>query len=518
MSLFDPVIAEIERKDFTKDEVNFEHIEEGYEFHSYLYKKANANKLYVVLNGALAVDRKTAKTYQRWSWHPLFDGHVLYIADPTLFKHVDANLAWYIGDKDHQFHDFLGKFIQTIAAKTGIALDHVVLYGSSGGGFASLKLAGLIGQGITAVAINPQINVFLYNKNHVDHYLNVCWKDVSQEILHENPVFDTLNGVSAADCRILFVQNLQDTFHYKNHFIPFLERFNIFSPSIKSKMIEQNSRVRYMVYDHPSGHAAEPKEMLPDIIKNVNYVIENVSFNEKKFFIIGSSVSRDIFMGKRSKILSSNEYFPRFNICRLGLSAAKLSPIAVKDLSAFQAKIIRQDIQNELFEALTRTQFDYILMDFIDQRYGLIEYQDTLITDSYELGLSKLITDRKDKKQIVAGSDEFYSLWEEGFKNFIQHCSSLNVVNKIFINKVYWAETVDDDQKIVNYDLEKIKLNNIILNRLYEIVEKYLPIEQFIEYPDTVFVTKRQHKWGVMPFHYIDDFYELSFEKLQELA
>ena len=518
MSLFDPVIAKIERKDFSKDEVNFEHIEDGYEFHSYLYKKGNANKLYVVLNGALAADRKTAKAYQRWSWHPLFDGHVLYMADPTLFKHLDANLAWYIGDKDHQFHDFLACFIQSIAAKTGIALDHVVLYGSSGGGFAALKLAGLIGQGITAVAINPQMNAFLYKKEHVDHYLDVCWKDVPQEILRENPVFDTLNGVSNTNCRILFVQNVQDTFHYKNHFIPFLERFNIFNPSIKSKMIEQNGRIRYMVYDHPSGHAAEPKEMLPEIIQNINYLVDNVSFTEKKFFIIGSSISRDIFLGKRSKVISSNEYFPRFNISRLALSAAKLSPTAVKDVSPFQAKIIRQDIQNELCEALTRTQFDYVLMDFIDQRYGLIEYKDTFITDSYELGLSKLIAERPGKKQIPAGSDEFYRLWELGFKHFIEHCASLNVVNKILINKVYWSETVDDGQKIMNYDIEKIKLNNMILDRLYQIVENYLPDGQFIEYPDTVFVAKRQHKWGVMPFHYIDDFYDLSFEKLKEFS
>lgn len=78
-------------------------LEEGACFYSHLFIKRKSRKLYVIFNGALSSDRETSYLFHRYSWHSMFDGSVLYIADPTLIKHRDLNLAWYSGIKDFDF-------------------------------------------------------------------------------------------------------------------------------------------------------------------------------------------------------------------------------------------------------------------------------------------------------------------------------------------------------------------------------------------------------------------------------
>lgn len=517
MSVFKHLLPQIDNINFNKEEISFKEIVDDYEFSSYLYQKKNAKKLFIILNGALDQDRTSSNIYHRWSWNNLFDGSVLYIADPTLFKYKEVNLAWYIGDKDNQFHEFIKDFILKIAKKLDVNLSQIVLYGSSGGGFAALKLAGMIGNGALAVAVNPQVKVFNYKKEYVDKYLHICWSKMDVKKIQARNEFDSLKSIQNSSCRVLFIQNLEDKFHYINHFIPFLEKFNIFSPDPKLSIEKQNSRIRYMIYDHPSGHAAEPKEMLTEILKNIEYILENVSFSEKKFFIIGSSVSRDIFAGRYSSEISSNQYYPRTSFCRLALSPVQNLPELSKVTSPFQRKIIKQDMISDLFYSLDNTKFDYVLIDLIDERYGLINFDNTFITNSYELNLAGILADTTQLTKIETGSQEYFKLWEKGFNKFIKYCKEKNILNKILINKVYWASSFDDASPILNFTQEKIDFNNSVLNHLYKLIEKHIPESNFITNPKSYFIAKKNHKWGTMPFHYIDSFYENTYKKLIKL-
>ncbi|WP_433847449.1 DUF6270 domain-containing protein [Acinetobacter proteolyticus] len=516
MSVFNHILPQIDNKDFSKEEVSFKDVVDGYEFSAYLYQKKDTDKLFVVLNGALDKDRKSSNIYHRWSWNNMFDGSVLYIADPTLFKYKEANLAWYIGDKNNQFHEFVKDFILKIASKLHIDQNQLVLYGSSGGGFASLKLAGMIGNGALAVTINPQVKVFDYVKKHVDEYLNICWNQIDVKAIETRIEFDSLRNVQNSSCRVLFIQNLEDKFHYKNHFIPFLETLNIFSPNPKMKVEEQSSRIRYMVYDHPSGHAAEPKEMFPEILRNIDYILKNVSFSEKKFFIIGSSVSRDVFAGRYSNEISSNQYYPRTSFCRLALKPIQTPLDLSKIVSPFQRKIIKQDITSDLFYSLENTNFDYILIDLVDERYGLIQFANTFITNSYEVNVSGILGDVSQLNKIDVGSDQFYSLWKEGFEIFINYCKKNSLLGKVLINKVFWASMFDDASSIPNFSQDRIRDNNAVLEKLYKIIEEYIPDSNFITYPKSYFVAKKNHKWGAMPFHYVDSFYKHTYEELKK--
>lgn len=518
MAFFDFINSQVEDKDFSKDEVSFKGEQDGYGFSAYLFQKKEYKKLYVVFNGALNKDRQDARVYHRWSWNSLFDGSVLYISDPTLFKYPETNLAWYIGDKDVQFQQLLKNFILKVSKKMNLAPEQVILYGSSGGGFAALKLAGMIGNGILAVAINPQVNVFDYVKNQVDEYLRVCWPGYDSNKLRNRTEFSVLDSLSESNCKVLFIQNYKDEFHFKNHFVPFLEKFDINTSQGYKNLREQTSNIRYIVYDHPSGHAAEPKEMLPEIIDSINYMQQSVGWSKKNFFILGSCISRDVFLPTYKEDIGSIGYYPRTSFARLALESVDLIPELDNLSSPFQRKIVKQDMKLDVLETLLTTDFDYILIDLIDERYGLIKYRNTFITNSYEVNMSGILGDVSKLEKIEAGSDKFYSLWEKGFEIFINYCKENNLLDKVVVNKVYWASMLDDASPIPNFDKKKIIANNSILDSLYSIIQKYIPESNFIIYPKSYFVAKKDHKWGIMPFHYVDSFYRHTYEELNKLA
>lgn len=234
----------------------------GLEFKSYLsFKKSK--RLFVLFNGAVDLS-KAYPYYQRWGWKDRFPGSVLYIVDPLIAKYKDSglNLAWYIGDKNVQFSNLISDFVDFVS--NGLEVEKVYSYGSSGGGFASLML-GRDNDSVYPISINPQTNIFSYHKPAVDKYISTAWDDkFSKDINSE--LFNVLNY---SNKRCLYVQNLVDTFHYKNHFLKFMDRNNLLT---NQQELFDAGGVSYILYDHPNGHGAEPDELFPHIIKTALFL------------------------------------------------------------------------------------------------------------------------------------------------------------------------------------------------------------------------------------------------------
>lgn len=252
-----------------KKEISFKGVLGDMPFSAYLYIKKDADKLFVVLNGAVADKFKGGTVYQRWSWHETFPGSVLYISDPSLIKYKELSLAWYIGDKDNKIDKDIARLVDKVADNLNVG--KVIAYGSSGGGFAAIQLACNTKKTAIAVAINPQINVLHHRKNTVDIYLNSCWKGFSKYDLENDISFDASKNFQKSSTQVLYVQNKVDELHYKTHFLPFLEKLDIQKELLGKPLIEQKGNVKALIYDHESGHAAEPKELLPDIFKAIEY-------------------------------------------------------------------------------------------------------------------------------------------------------------------------------------------------------------------------------------------------------
>lgn len=162
-----------------------------------------------------AITRRTVTevpVFTGWGVTKHLNSNVLMISDPSLILDINLNLGWYLGSA-HQ-SDLADKItdILTVFAKT----QRLVLFGASGGGFASLTQAARI-PGSTALISNPQTNITKFS--YYPAYKQSAWPGFETPQV-ETSVIDTYR--QPVDTRIIYIQNRQDTDHFEHHYYPFI--------------------------------------------------------------------------------------------------------------------------------------------------------------------------------------------------------------------------------------------------------------------------------------------------------
>ena len=128
-------------------------------FDCFLHQKPS-KMLYVFLNAAFPHAGFAHKThFSRWSYYKFLNGSVLNIADPMCQIYEGLRLGWYYGNEDFNLRIYVSEIVKLIAEKLDVSNDHIIFYGSSGGGAAVIECASHI-EYAKAVSINPQIALF----------------------------------------------------------------------------------------------------------------------------------------------------------------------------------------------------------------------------------------------------------------------------------------------------------------------------------------------------------------------
>lgn len=232
--------------------------------YDFIYSPAQENRLFVLLSGYADRERLDPPVFQRWSWEKYFPGHRLYIADPSLHLDKDIGLAWYVGTSSAYIMPKIAELIANVATSAGISLDNVILYASSGGGYAALKLSALLSQ-VTSIVINPQTDITRYKSRHVETFLRVCFDSLTRdqaiqkypERLSVIPDIDKLQNN-----KIVYAQNLVDKHHMTDHFQPFAKAFGLNKEGDYSTDVFQT-----VFFKNEEGHAkGESPEIFPDLI------------------------------------------------------------------------------------------------------------------------------------------------------------------------------------------------------------------------------------------------------------
>ncbi|GHA01210.1 hypothetical protein DC083_03430 [Ignatzschineria ureiclastica] len=225
------------------------------------YKKGTSSKLTVLLNGAVG-DRKKVilPVFQRYSWASEIEDHVLNINDPTLELDKNLRLGWYLGSKKFPLLPEIREVILQVAKSLNISIGDIVIYGSSGGGFAALNIAAYMGNNIKSVAINPQIQIKDYiATSTVNLFYEVSGFEYSD---YHTSIIDVIRS-KENDFKGLIYQNEKDVHHYTKHFTPLLEALNIGTNNFI------HSNIKYIIFNDPRGHVGESKNMFSELIATV---------------------------------------------------------------------------------------------------------------------------------------------------------------------------------------------------------------------------------------------------------
>jgi hypothetical protein len=232
-------------------------------------------------------------------------------------------------------------------------------------------------------------------------------------------------------------------------------------------------------------------------------------------WILGSCVSRDAF-NEEGGGFEIAQYWARTSLasafCTRCVEGVELERVT----SAFQRRMVEGDVRKLLPEQLRSATADVFLVDFIDERFDLLEGPDAgLCTLSNELVSSGF--QLEGGKLIASGSDEFFARWERGWRALVAALRDRDELHKLRLHKTYWsAKKADGTGFLPSYPDQSVAAANAFLERLYARASQDVPSAQIIECASEWRVGALEHRWGPSPFHYVAGYYRDFMRRLRD--
>ncbi|MCP1126081.1 glycosyl transferase family 2 [Bacillus sp. 3103sda1] len=194
----------------------------NYEF--FIHLKSNTPNLLVFGSGAYNAQKLKPPIFHRYSWTNHFDDSMIFYNDPTLYL-GPINLGWGFGTANEFYLQNIATILQVIMKRIEIESNKVLFYGTSGGGFMSLILAGFV-KGSTSLVNNPQTIIPNYYQSHV----NLLFKSVHPNLTREEIIkrfSDRLNVLEFYKKiqyipKIHYIQNVLCDHDMQQHVLPFI--------------------------------------------------------------------------------------------------------------------------------------------------------------------------------------------------------------------------------------------------------------------------------------------------------
>jgi len=233
--------------------------------------KPDAKRLFVLFSGDAMREKNHPPVFQRWTWSSFFPGHCLYVSDPSLFLDDTLGLAWYSGTAEFDPMPKIIEAVCSIVENFAISRKEIYAYGSSGGGFASLRFAAML-QDAKAICINPQTDITKYKNFGAKKYLRIAFNNLEKEkALEVFPERMTLSFYrdELMNTKIVYIQNDLDQHHYDDHYKPFCEFLN--QPNFENT---SNGNFRRLIFSHEGGHK---KAETPEVFAKAMSIVEEWS-------------------------------------------------------------------------------------------------------------------------------------------------------------------------------------------------------------------------------------------------
>ncbi|QOL24414.1 hypothetical protein LP316_08530 [Thalassotalea sp. LPB0316] len=206
---------------------------------------------------------------------------------------------------------------------------------------------------------------------------------------------------------------------------------------------------------------------------------------KSKVLVFGSNVSADIVNhhsgeGKFELV----EHYTRSSLASVTSEPIRKKP-SLEGLSSSQKRALKRDFSKEFIQqAVSKASYHLLLIDFLDERFHLLENNDFIATRTVEFVSSK--SRLNGFKLIEAYSEEYFQMWLKGWHKFLETMKRLKLLNRIRLNKIFRVlpETKVDEEK------SAVVKHNQFLARLYKEAEKSLNANQVYNYPEKFFDRK----------------------------
>lgn len=234
-----------------------------------------------------------------------------------------------------------------------------------------------------------------------------------------------------------------------------------------------------------------------------------------RILILGSCISRDIFFYYPDDFYIV-DYFARTSIKSLISPPLYISEGDINLPSAFQKRMVVRDFNKYFWERLKIHDYNFILMDLIDERFDLVEYDGSFITKSSELDNSGYLNDKSEYIKVISKKNYGIGQWRCDLAAFLTKMNEYVKAENILMLKAYWASEYKEEKGSNDTFAPQIGVDNINrqLNEYYSSITELNPGISVIGTPQPL--ADKGHRWGLTPYHYVDEWYRVSKDMIQE--
>ncbi|MGL5490433.1 MAG: DUF6270 domain-containing protein [Shewanella sp.] len=283
------------------------------------------------------------------------------------------------------------------------------------------------------------------------------------------------------------------------------------------KYLEQLNSIRKKTLDKESKESNNAKFLYRKLSHKATKSRPWLAEKRKiRLAILGSNVSRDLFD-------VCPEINDTFEICFFNARTSLLSYVSPPCFNSklktpnktFEDLCATLDINKRYWDELENSCPDMILIDFIDERIGSVRHDCTWITASGPI-IKSFERENLDVEVIRPWSSIINHLRPWALKMFMNKI--LSITDNVVLHQASWSEKMlsDDGNKIdVDEKWHKlIELNNLILKKLFTLVDDNFPMVEKIGGIDIGMYAGGNHLWEFTPFNYDKSYYKSISKQL----
>ena len=219
--------------------------------------------------------------------------------------------------------------------------------------------------------------------------------------------------------------------------------------------------------------------------------------NIKKYFVLGGY--------NLSKItwLMNMLHVPSFRFNFSGLISI-MHPIRNKEVSCanrYRHIMVNRDIQSEFWRVLKKEKPQYLIMDFIEERYDVVEFDGGYLTKSDAFDECNIVLENA--RTIGRETKEYHQLWKQSCCDFIEKIKECLPKIKVILVKNYLSEYVGNIYHQESYlNREWIQKTNNIIRSYYDFFEEKCDFAEVIEASSfKYYYTDEEFEHGAEPSH-----------------
>lgn len=233
--------------------------------------------------------------------------------------------------------------------------------------------------------------------------------------------------------------------------------------------------------------------------------------------VYGSCVSRDTFEFVDPHHFALHSYHARHSLIS-AVNPLPMLPINDRSLtSRFQRRMLENDIASALIPAIANQsdEIDAVLWDIVDERLGVYELPDGgYVTHTQEL-IDSGIQLPPGTTLIPFGTERHLDLWSDALVLFADLLDRKDLLSRTALLATPWATVTARSSAVPGSHGIPAERANELSQSYYDVARSVAGLHIITPRPDLV-VAADDHRWGIAPFHYTDEYYETVADQVRE--